>query len=80
VSGNAYAQLEFEDNSSLVNFTGAHDSVQLYQDIIDGGDVFDGSVTPVPTSATPEPSTLALFGTGIIGLAGMARRKFLPQS
>jgi PEP-CTERM motif len=31
-----------------------------------------GSLTP-----TPEPSTLALFGTGILGLAGVARRKFL---
>jgi hypothetical protein len=33
-----------------------------------------------PASVTPEPSTFALFGTGILGLAGMARRKFLPQS
>jgi hypothetical protein len=30
-----------------------------------------------PTAVTPEPSTLALFGTGILGLAGAARRKFL---
>ena len=30
-----------------------------------------------PTSVTPEPSTLALFGTGILGLAGVARRKLL---
>jgi hypothetical protein len=36
--------------------------------------------SPAIVAATPEPSTLALFGTGIIGLAGMARRKFLPQS
>ena len=33
----------------------------------------------VPAGVTPEPSTLALFGTGILGLAGMARRKFLKS-
>jgi hypothetical protein len=27
-------------------------------------------------NATPEPSTLCLFGTGIVGLVGVARRKF----
>jgi hypothetical protein len=31
------------------------------------------------TAITPEPSTFALFGTGILGLAGVARRKFLSH-
>jgi hypothetical protein len=42
-----------------------------------------GSLTLEPTiitGQTPEPSTLALFGTGVLGLAGAARRKFLPRS
>ena len=31
---------------------------------------FVGSLTPIP-----EPTTVALFGTGLVGLVGMARRK-----
>lgn len=37
---------------------------------------FEANETP----AVPEPSTIALLGTGILGLAGAARRKFLSHS
>jgi hypothetical protein len=43
---------------------------------------FDTSVTitEIPDApSVPEPSSFALFGTGILGMAGLARRKFVQQ-
>lgn len=45
---------------------GAHWTMSCGNDVIDG--TFD--VAPVP-----EPATMFLFGTGLVGLAGMVRRK-----
>ena len=35
------------------------------------------TLTPVTTTSTPEPGTLILLGSGLLGLFGISRRKLL---
>ena len=38
------------------------------------------SISDLPSAVTPEPSGFALAGTGLVALAGIARRRFLNVS
>jgi hypothetical protein len=59
----------------LANYKSADYSDSFYLNAGSHGQSFMAASDPSP-SPVPEPSSLALFGTGILGLAGAARRKF----
>ena len=78
---------DFEGNGNLGNFL---ITTLTNTDFVGGGGnikltgttTADGSVTvtydytPGPPPVVPEPGTLVMFGTGILGLAGLLRSKF----
>jgi PEP-CTERM motif len=48
-----------------------------YSEIVSGSGFGVGTFSLTPVAATPEPSTFALLGTGLLGAAGVTRRRFL---
>lgn len=62
-------------NDFTVGTTGTYDFEVLYTNVNALPSVLESNI-----SATPEPSSLMLLGSGMLGFAGIARRKFRSRS
>ena len=61
------------DLAGVTMSSDAHDIWVNWQGLMPNSDSFVDISTS--NSQTPEPATMVLFGTGLIDLAGLARRK-----
>ena len=68
-------ELETINFNVTAGTAGTH-NLSFNDDWIQGDFYLDNtSLTMVPPSSTPEPGSLVLFGSGMLGLAGLLRRK-----
>ena len=69
----------FGDTGDLINANGGTAFTTTHNNFANGGTTdgaqFGSGTITIQTTPVPEPTTLALMGTGILGLAGFVRRK-----